>query len=206
MTGFGFLFSNLPTVRRSVSHPAQVFSLMETTDVRNWGSEEIVRRKWRGKKYYHDNRICSIKNINYRYFYDKFEQKCVKFGGCSDMDDSENNFETRQDCISTCIGKLSGWNLKKSFQYLISGGKSGDDPGDSISDVTSSAATSSSHVATVVVEVILSLAFLAMLVLASYLGWKHYTLRRNSADSYRMFGDSRSNSVISGKKNHPVKL
>ena len=54
--------------------------------------------------------------------------------------------------------------------------------------------------ATVVVEVILSLAFLAMLVLAVYLGWKHYTLRRNSPDTYRMFRDSRSDSVLSGKK------
>ena len=69
-----------------------------------------------------------------------------------------------------------------------------------MSDVTSSAATSSSHVATVVVEVILSLAFLAFLVVAAYLGWKHYTLRRNSADNYRMFRDSRSDSVLSGKK------
>ena len=51
--------------------------------------------------------------------------------------------------------------------------------------------------ATVVVEVILSLAFLALLVLAAYLGWKHYTLRRNSPDTYRMF---RSDSVLSGKK------
>ena len=48
-----------------------------------------------------------IFKINFRYFYDKFEQKCVKFGGCSDMDDSENNFETRQDCINTCKGNLS---------------------------------------------------------------------------------------------------
>ena len=69
-----------------------------------------------------------------------------------------------------------------------------------MSDVTSSAAISGSHVATVVVEVILSLAFLALLVLAVYLGWKRYNLRRNSAETYRMFRDSRSNSVISGKK------
>ena len=54
------------------------------------------------------------------------------------------------------------------------------------------------------VEVILSLAFLALVVLASYLGWKHYVLRRNSPDTYRLFRDQRSDSVLPGKSRETV--
>ena len=63
-----------------------------------------MRPEWRGKQLVLKDH--QRHNYNFRYFYDKFEQKCVKFGGCSNMDDSENNFETRQDCFSTCIGSL----------------------------------------------------------------------------------------------------
>ena len=52
--------------------------------------------------------------------------------------------------------------------------------------------------ATLVVEVILSIALLALLVVAAYLGWRHYNMRRTDPDTYRLFGDERSNS-ISGK-------
>ena len=60
-------------------------------------------------------------DINDRYFYDKFEEKCVKFGGCADMDNSENNFETRQDCITTCIGKLEQYKVifRENFNILF---------------------------------------------------------------------------------------
>ena len=32
-------------------------------------------------------------------------------------------------------------------------------------------------------------------MVASYLAWRHYSLRRLSADTYTLFGDSRSDSV-----------
>ena len=37
------------------------------------------------------------------------------------MDDSENNFETRQDCITTCIGKLEQYKVifRENFNILF---------------------------------------------------------------------------------------
>ena len=64
--------------------------------------------------------------------------------------------------------------------------------------MTNTSASSDSHVVTLVVEVILSIALLALLVVAAYLGWRHYNMRRSDPDTYRLFGDERSNS-ISGK-------
>ena len=36
---------------------------------------------------------------------------------------------------------------------------------------------------------------LGLAVLASYLAWRHHTIRRMSADAYRLFRDARSDSV-----------
>ena len=43
-----------------------------------------------------------------RYFYDKFEKKCVRFGACDDMQETENNFQSRAECTNICTGKKSG--------------------------------------------------------------------------------------------------
>ena len=37
-----------------------------------------------------------------RYFFDKITKKCVKFGGCTDVGEEENNFESRQKCSDIC--------------------------------------------------------------------------------------------------------
>ena len=106
-----------------------------------------------------------------RYFYDQFTERCVKFGGCSDIGEDENNFESKDVCSQTCL-----------------------EAGDSSLALTDE---SSSHSAgTIALEVVLSLIFIALIIIASYLGWKHYNLRRNNPDTYRLFRDQRSNSVI----------
>ena len=38
-----------------------------------------------------------------RYFFDMFTEKCVKFGGCDDLGENENNFETKASCLQTCL-------------------------------------------------------------------------------------------------------
>ena len=43
-----------------------------------------------------------IDNNTSRYFFDKITKKCVKFGGCTDVGEEENNFETRQKCSDIC--------------------------------------------------------------------------------------------------------
>ena len=89
--------------------------------------------------------------------------------------------------------------------------------------LTDDATSEGSHQATVVVEVVLSLIFVGklnfciinvtrlfdclssgLLIVASYFGWKHYNIRRNSADTYRLFRDQRSDSVVRGKLCHFV--
>ena len=37
-----------------------------------------------------------------RFFYDKFTQRCVKFGACPNVGEEENNFEKRVGCVETC--------------------------------------------------------------------------------------------------------
>ena len=38
-----------------------------------------------------------------RYFFDNIEKKCVRFGGCTDVGQEENNFESRQECAHVCF-------------------------------------------------------------------------------------------------------
>ena len=92
---------------------------------------------------------------------------------------------------------------------------------------TETQSSEGSRPATVALEVILSLVFvgkyrsscltnltsivLGLAVLASYMAWRHHSLRRLSADAYRLFREARSDSVRSeqpeaslGSYNNPV--
>ena len=51
---------------------------------------------------------CNIYYPSYfigRYFYDKYSKRCVKFGGCTDLGNEENNFGFRKVCVETCKPK-----------------------------------------------------------------------------------------------------
>ena len=188
--------------------------------------------------------------MSYRFFYDKFDQKCIKFGGCKDVSE-ENSFPSRYECEKICgslewvsfvamlffcvnvsikirefiSSELQNWTYKSrissswcwscfDFNRYALQNRNDKNNNHNIKGVSNM----------ILVKVICmlrkcekmifliyiayhfhkdhvrhALSYLGLMIFGAYYGWKYYKNWRNSPESYRMFGDQRSNSVLNSK-------
>ena len=100
------------------------------------------------------------------------------FSACGSVRGSANNFPNIRSCTSSCVKREPHVSTKKSTHEMPSSS-------------SSPSATSS------FVETLLAILLVLLIISSLFLGYKHYQAKE-AAERYKLFGWSRSSSLVSG--------